>query len=263
MRKEFYKDIFTLARKAVNDKNELMAKVKEIEKQINSSDYSVSYKKGLEEQKTTLKIQIEDFEFSTLREVEKRINDFIAEVGKETELNGADVTEDIKLLDFDLSAPELVRLIEKHQSNPTMVQLILKNAKSRGINLGIHFVGNQAIVDLAKQVKNAVRVALNHSYNERMFEQFFGEGSVLEQNFNVDDPKRGVNDSVIGYSDDRVRNAVALLEGKTELSEYTQRDIIKEFSGSPGVVSVLMSAARRGGRTYAEDEAAKVFGMSE
>ena len=259
MRKEFYKDIFTLARKAVNDKNELMAKVKEIEKQINSSNYSISYKKSLEEQKTTLKRQIEDFEFSTLREVEKRINDFIAEVGKETELNGADITVDAKLLDFDLSESELVRLIEKHQSNPTMVQLILKNAKSRGINLGIRFVGNQVIVDLAKQVKNAVRVALNHSYNERIFEQFFGEGSVLEKNFSVD-PKRGIEEPVIGYSDDRVRNAVALLEGKTELSEHTQRSLVKEFSGSPGVVSVLMSAARRGGKIHAEDEAIEMLG---
>ena len=73
---------------------------------------------------------------STARKsIEEAYSAAVKDLDKWTRLDGAQVTDDVKLLSgaFDLSAGDVARLLIKHQSSPTMTNAILRYANEHKI----------------------------------------------------------------------------------------------------------------------------------
>lgn len=252
-RQEFHSNIMGLTKEAIANKRSIAAEIDGLRNKIESGKYSKEHCAELETKRRALVKQLEDYDIQVLREVDSLIADVKKNLEAETALNGADIHADAQLLSFGLNEKELLALLDKHNQNPTMTQLIFKNAKERGIDLPVHFVGNADAIKAAESAHDAVKVSIRHFNNDAVFNQIFCEGNSLQRTFDVDD-REWRDKPVIDYSSDRVANAVRLLSAIENLSDSVQVDLVREFEGQAGVLSVLRNAAETGGHYKAVEE---------
>lgn len=228
----------------INDK---IAKAKEIVD--NPRVYSKDFIRDAEADIYSLRRTLDEVDEEHVRNVHGLCEKMREKLNEEMQLHGEDIhAEDAKLLGFDLNEQEFVTLLNRHDGNPTMQQLILKAAKKQGVDLGLRFVGNEAKLHELAGIEQAAAVAMRHSGNENVFSRLFGPESQICKNWNTDDRQRPNTKEAIGFSDDRVANAVRLLSGPDHITESVQRDIIKEFSERPGILAILKNAALRGNK---------------
>lgn len=259
-RREFFglvvAEIMTVKEKKASI-NEKIAKAQEIVD--NPRVYSKDYIKVATADIYALRRTLDEVDQEHARNVHDLCEKMRAKLKAELELHGEDIhVEDAKLLGFDLSEQEFVTLLNRHDGNPTMQQLILKAAKKQGVDLGLRFVGNEAELQELAGIEHAASVAMRHSQNEGVFNTLFGSDSVTCKKWSTDDRQRPNTKEAIGYTDDRVANAVRLLSGPDDISESTQKDIVKEFSDRPGILAILKNAAQRG-RKYEAARAAEDY----
>lgn len=260
MRREFFETIKALVNKGIEDKRLLSVRAGEIKTKIESGRYSPQVVAQLRDELRSVEREIESVDINARHEADVLIEQFKRDLAAEVALCGADIDDaDARLLQFGLTESEYLSLLDKHQSNPTMAQLILKDAKGRGLDLGVHFTGNDSEIRSADGVSDAVRVALAHYNIPSVYERLFGEKSPFERAYNVED-RNWRETPIVAYSSDRLANAVALLSGGNDISEDVQRDIVKEFSAQRGALEILRGAAKSGRKLAAEDEAITLLG---
>ena len=258
MRREFYKAVLDLAKEAIAKKRLIAAEIDELRNKIDSGKYSKEHCAELETKRRALMKQLEDMDTQVLREVDGLVADVKKNLEAETALNGADIHTDAQLLSFGLNEKELLALLDKHAANPTMVQLVLKSAKERGIDLPVHFVGNADAIKTAESAHDAVKVSIKWFQQDDVFNRIFCEGNSLQRTFDTDDRVWKAK-PVIGYSSDKVANAVRLLSDRSNLGDTVQADIIREFADQPGILSILRNAAEKGGKSAAVEEVDKMI----
>ena len=260
MRREFFGAVKGLENKGIEDKRLLSVRAGEIRKKIESGRYSPQVVAQLRDELRAIEREIEAVDINARHEADLLVEQFKRDLVAEVDLCGADIDDaDAKLLQFDLTEKEYLSLLDKHQSNPTMARLTLKTAKSRGLDLGVHFTGNDSEIRNADGVRDAVRVALAHYQIPSAYDRLFGDGSAFERAYNVED-RNWRETPIVGYTSDRLANAVALLSGGNDISEDVQRDIVKEFSGQRGALEILRGAAKSGRKLAAEDEVITMLG---
>lgn len=259
MRREFFETVKGLVSKGLENKRLLSVRAGEIKAKIESGRYSPQVVAELRDELRAIEREIESVDINARHEADLLIEQFKRALAAEVALCGADIDDaDAKLLQFDLTEKEYLSLLDKHQSNPTMTQLVLKNAKSRGLDLGVHFTGNDSEIQSADGVRDAVRVALDHYQIPSVYDRLFGDGSAFERAYDVED-RNWKDNPVVAYSSDRLANAVALLSGGNDISEDVQRDVVREFTGQRGALEILRGAAKRGRNFIAADEAANLM----
>ena len=245
-RRDFYKAIYDEVQTGIAILNDRANEIAVREQKIASGKYSVAFVAKLREEIHGFEEEMKRVPDEYIRKINTLIDQRKAILEDEVALRGSDINDDARLLDFNLGARELVALLKRNADNPTMTQLILKNAADRNIALGVWFVGNKAEIDSLDGISYAAKVAMNHYKTERVFNQLFGEGSPIEQQYNIDDQEKQEKPAKIAYSDDRIANAVRLLKESHTLSTVVQEDIIREFSNQQGVLSILKDAAEQG-----------------
>ena len=254
MRREFFETVKDLVNKRIEDKRLLSIRAGEIKAKIESGRYSPQVVAELRDELRAIEREIESVDINARHEADLLIEQFKRDLAAEVALCGADIDDaDAKLLQFDLDEKEYIAMLDKHQTNPTMVQLILKDAKARGVELGVHFTGNDEEIKAADGVSDAVRVALAHYNIPSVYERLFGEKSPFERAYNVED-RNWRETPIVAYSSDRLANAVRLLSAIDNLSDSAQVALVREFEGQNGVLSVLESAAKSGRKNAALKE---------
>ena len=252
MRREFYNASMAIWRDALNKKRAAAQHIDTLKTKIDSGNYSEKRIAELRDELHTAEQQFELIDREAMQTLGDLLTDIRGELAAEMALNGADITADAQLLPFNLSEQELVTLLRKNEKNPTMVQLILKHAKERGLDLGIHFIGNTEELAALEDLEYAIQTGLKWFRNDNFFDRVFHENKSFKQLFDVDDLSWKER-PVIQISDDRVRNAISLLE-KDDMSIDAQIAIIHDFEGQPGALSVLREAADKNARYAAVDE---------
>jgi len=244
-RKEFYKAILDEVQGGIAVLNDRASEIASRKQKIESGKYSQDYIRKLRDEIDQFESEMKVESNDRMRKINAIIEKMKVSLDEEFALRGADINDDAKLLNFNLSAKELFDLLKRNEDNPTMYQLILKNAADRNINLGIQFVGNTREINSMYAVADAAEVTLKHYMVGNVFARLFGEGSTFERQYNIADQTKQ-EPVKIAYSDDRIANAVRLLKDSHTLSPVVQQDIVREFANQPGVLSILKDAAEQG-----------------
>lgn len=254
-RRSFYKDVIAVLKDGCKVLQEIETKKTQLRNKIDSKQFSQIAINSMREEIDSLKKQSTVETEKHLKKLNKLIQEMRVSLDEEMELRGSDITEDAELLKFNLSADELISIINRHRDNPTMIQLCLKNAKDRGIRLGIYFTGNEEEMAVLNSMENSASVVLKYPDKESILDELFGEGSVVATTFDSDDLNRSAS---LAYSDERVANAARLLKDNL-LSPATQQNIINEFKDYPGILPILRNAAIEGGNSEAGDLASRLI----
>lgn len=242
-RRDFYKGTIEIIKEGCEALQRIESEIASVRDKINSGRYAQKTINELEEKINSLNRQLEKEMSERVGTLSEHISIMRTSLDEEMSLRGSDITADAELLKFNLSEKELMSLMNRNENNPTMVQLILKNAKERGIDLGVHFVGNENLINALAEVEYAATVVFNNCNQTEFLDTLFGEGSEFETMFNVIDPSPAVT---FAYSDERIANAVRVLSDNKCLSSEIQKDIIHEFENHPAVLSILRNAAVNG-----------------
>lgn len=258
-RREFYHAVKNEVQAGRVVMNERKQRIQTLEGKVRSGKYTQEYINELEAQIRVLKKEIEDEAHVRQKNVSSLIREMEQTLKEEVSLRGEDITADARLLEYTLKEEEVVTLLERHSSNPTMTQLILKYAKDHGMDLKIQFVGNKSFFDQFDEIFNMVQVALRHYDVDNVYNRLFEAPNKALDTFNTDD-RKWKDEPVIEYSDNRLSNAVRMLSGDAELSPIVQEGIIQEFAGHTGALTILKNVAEKAKRSQATSKAAELLG---
>lgn len=242
-RRDFYKCTIKIIKDCCESLQRYDNEITAIQEKIKSGRYSKNAISEFTEMINSIRQQTDVSISESLSTLREHIKDMRVYLDDEMSLRGSDITPDADLLKFNLSAKEMVAIMNRHENNPTMVQLILKNAEERGIDLGVQFVGNAREMNILDGIEYAAKVIFNNRYQSDVFDTLLGDGTDFESMFNVADPLPAIT---LAYSDERIANAVKLLSDNRCLSPDIQKDIVSEFENRPTVLSILRNAAVRG-----------------
>lgn len=242
-RRDFYKGTIKIIKECCEMLQRYDNEIAGLKDKIKSGRYSQNAISEFTENINAIHRQTDTTISESLTALKDHIKAMRVSLDEEMSLRGSDITPDADLLKYNLSAKEMVAIMNRHENNPTMVQLILKNAEERGIDLGVQFVGNDREMGILNGIEYAAKVVFNNRYQSDIFDTLFGEGTDVESMFNVADPPPAVT---LAYSDERIANAVKLLSDNRCLNPDIQKDIISEFENRPAVLSILRNAAVRG-----------------
>ena len=250
-RHEFYKAVVEGTLESISTLRTYNKQIADLKSRIESGKYTQEYINEMKDQIRALEHKAENERYDRIAKVEKLVGELTRSLEDETALRGADITDDAKLLSFGLNERELSTLLSRNKGNPTMEQLILKNAAERGINLGVHFIGNKNEIRAAQGVTFVVKTVLKWPEKERVFDECMGSGSAFEKAFNV---MTAPKTPTISYSDDRVANMVQLLSDN-RISPEVQKNMVREFADRPAILPLLKDAAEKGGNLAAVEMA--------
>lgn len=258
MRREFYKAVMELLKDAALKKRETARQIEAVTKKIDSGDYSEKRIAELQRERAALTKSLRDIDYFALKELNELIEDVKRGLNAEVALNGSDVTDDTKLLAFNLTEREVVGLLEKNLKNPTMTQLILKYANERGLKLGLTYAGNKKELNALNGLPAVVETALRQYKNLSFIDRVFDENNSFKALFDIED-RKWRDTPVVTYSSDAVGNAIRMLTTDSKLSETAQRELVREFSDHVGVMEMLRDVARSNKKGAAVDELDKLI----
>lgn len=250
-RHEFYKAVVEGTLESMVTLRAYNKQIADLKSRIESGKYTQQYINEMKDQIRTLERKAENERYDRVAKVEKLVGELTRSLEDEVALRGSDITDDAKLLNFPLNERELSALLTRNKGNPTMEQLILKNATERGIDLGVHFIGNRYEIQAVQDTAFVVKTVLKYPERERVFDECLGSGSAFEQNFNVLTAPKAPS---ISYSDDRVANMVRLLSDN-RISPEVQKNMVREFADRPAILPLLKDAAEKGGNLDAVEMA--------
>lgn len=253
-RKQFYIEFVAEFRSAMAALRALATDKQKLQAKIDSRKYAQEYVAELRQNVRDLERKIEDEKIARTKNLNKLVSQMEDSLNEEVELRGSDRTADLDLLNHKLKPNEYVYLLRRHESNPTMFQLILRDAEEKGIHLPIYFDANRAEHQCLKTIVSSTMYAFRHPFDELKFLDSYTEGSAFAEIFNVES-KYQPGSSMMEYSDDKVANAVKLLSDNHNLSDSTQREIVREFKGNPGILAILEDTAHRTFNRAAENMA--------
>ena len=243
-RKQFYTEFVAEFRNAMAALRALATEKQKLQAKIDSRKYAQEYVAELRQKVRDLERKIEDEKISRTQNLNNLVSQMEESLNEEVELRGGSTTDDLKLLSYNLKPNEYVYLLNRYESNPTMFQLILRDAKEKGIQLPIYFDANRAEHDCLRTLVHSTMYPFRHPFDEHKYLDLYMEGSHFAEVFNVDDKYESAP-PMIEYSNEKVANAINLLSNRHSLPDSAQRDIVREFKGNPGILAILESVARR------------------
>ncbi len=262
-RREFYINFMAELRGGISVMQEYGNEIDALNKKISSGKYSAEHIQKLKAQVADLEKKVEAERLQRNRNIAALITQMQESLEREVELRGEDITADSKLLQFNPTEKELVALLNRHENNPTMLKIISAHAKERGIKLPVLLHWNQEEENVLRGLAYAADKCMVWYRKPTFLERVFPPGSSLEQVFNVEDDKFQRPVLSVSYSDERVANAIRLLNENKGMSEQTQREIVEEFRGHIGVLTILQNTAKKAGQSAAELRAAELLLKAE
>ncbi len=250
-RRDFYTGTIDIIKGGIESLQRIDREIAQIRADILSGRYSQDAINEMTEKISILERKIEDKIAESLATLDKHIDIMRASLSDEMALRGSDITADAELLKYNLSEKELISIMDRYKNNPTMTQLIIKNAEERGIDLGVRFAGNEEQISILNSIGYAANVVLKNRSQSEVFDELFGEGTELSEMFNTVEPPPAVT---LAYTDERIANAVRVLSDNRCLNTDIQTDIIKDFENHPAVLSILRNAAVKGHNFDAVDK---------
>ena len=191
--RQFYNRISAEVRRCLDEAEHMRQHMLHLEEQSRDNKYSAEYKQIFAEQARQERRNIERVIEDGKKACQAVCDEYTAELRDADALRGADVNDDMKLLQggVKLSSNDVQSVLNRNSSNRTMTQLILRYAEENGIETGMRYVGNKFKIDKVNSAMTAVDVALKW-WNDpaaKMFEKLIDKGSALHGAFALEDDR--------------------------------------------------------------------------
>lgn len=188
--RQFYNRISAEVRRCLDEAERMRQHMLHLEEQSRDNKYSAEYKQIFAEQARQERRNIERIIENGKKACQAICDEYTAELRDADALRGADVNDDMKLLQggVKLSRNDVQSMLNRNSSNRTMTQLILRYAEDNGIETGVQYVGNKPKIDKVNSAMSAVDVALKwwHDPSTMMFDKLIGKGSALHGAFAIE-----------------------------------------------------------------------------
>lgn len=181
--KQFYATLTSDLKEGLDKVAALASDLKKVDADISSGTFSEDHVRAvLRPKRAEIKKEIDRAQDDARTKAQATINKFAKELRDADALNPAELTDDIRLLELGatLRKKDILAIIERNADNRTMVQLALRAAEDRGIDLdGLRYTTNESLARHAEALRYAVDVALRWSTEPQrnVFGKLFGEGS--------------------------------------------------------------------------------------
>lgn len=185
--KQFYVNLTTDLKEGLDKVAALASDLKKVDADISSGTFSEDHVRAvLRPKRAEITKEIDRAQDDARRAAQAIINKFAKELRDADALNPAELTDDVRLLEpgISLRKQDILAIIERNANNRTMVQLALRAAEDRGIDLdGIRYTTNESRARHAEALRYVVDVALRWSTEpgKKMFDKLFGEGSEVHR----------------------------------------------------------------------------------
>lgn len=185
--RDFYFALTTDLKEGLDKVAALASDLKKVEGDISSGTFSEDHVRAvLRPKNAEIRKQIERAQEDARKTARVTIDKFAKELRDADALDPAELTDDIRLLETGISLrkQDILAIIERNANNRTMVQLALRAAEDRGIDLdGIRYTTNESRARHAEALRYVVDVALRWSTEpgKKMFDKLFGEGSEVHR----------------------------------------------------------------------------------
>ncbi|MBQ9851747.1 MAG: hypothetical protein IJO37_02380 [Ruminiclostridium sp.] len=184
--KQFYVTLTTDLKEGLDKVAALASDLKKVDADISSGTFSEDHVRAVLRPKSAeIKKEIERAQEDARKAAQATINKFAKELRDADALNPAELTDDVRLLELGtLRKQDILAIIERNADNRTMVQLALRAAEDRGIDLdGLRYTTNESRARHAEALRYVVDVALRWSTQpeKQMFGKLFGEGTEVHR----------------------------------------------------------------------------------
>ena len=184
--KQFYVTLTTDLKEGLDKVAALASDLKKVDADISSGTFSEDHVRAVLRPKSAeIKKEIERAQEDARKAAQATINKFAKELRDADALNPAELTDDVRLLELGtLRKQDILAIIERNADNRTMVQLALRAAEDRGIDLdGLRYTTNESRARHAAALRYVVDVALRWSTQpeKQMFGKLFGEGTEVHR----------------------------------------------------------------------------------
>lgn len=185
--KQFYETLTSDLKEGLDKVAALASDLKKVDADISGGTFSEDYVRAvLRPKRAEITKEIERAQDDARKAAQATINKFAKELRDDDALNPAELTDDVRLLEpgISLRKQDILAIIERNANNRTMVQLALRAAEDRGIDLdGIRYTTNESRARHAEALRYVVDVALRWSTEpgKKMFDKLFGEGTEVHR----------------------------------------------------------------------------------
>ena len=157
---------------------EPLEKIRHYEEEIKSGIYNDAGVRRLNEKITEQSMQRRAARDAAIKAAKDKVNEYREYVEKNSRLDPAKLTDDIKLLQpgIVLTERDFIGMLERNAGNSTMEQTILRAAKERGVNLPYYHTDIDE-VRRADSLDNTIHYFEHWIENEQageMLDKFFG-----------------------------------------------------------------------------------------
>ena len=185
--KQFYETLTSDLKEGLDKVAALASDLKKVEGDISSGTFSEDHVRAVLRPKSAeLKREIERAQEDARKTALVTIDKFAKELRDADALDPKELTDDVRLLELgaSLRKQDILAIIERNADNRTMVQLALRAAEDRGIDLdGLRYTTNESRARHAEALRYVVDVALRWSTQpeKQMFGKLFGEGTEVHR----------------------------------------------------------------------------------
>ena len=159
-----------------------VAELNALEAEIRANRYSTqTMKNEIYPKCDSLRAKIRDGKADVIRAAKAHVAQYRQDVEKMNDLNPDELTSDLQLLQggIPLTSRDILAIVERNKNNRTMLQIALRIAAERGIDVhGTFFIGGEAERENAKNLD-----ALIDLYSERIGQDNAAE--LLDRFFNM------------------------------------------------------------------------------
>lgn len=187
---EFFETVVASVRNSVEKIHKTENKLAEVKRKIGSGVYAVDYvRTELEPEKRRLERKILSEKDSASEMIRKQCDEYIDVLREDEQLNPNHLNDDIRLLQMgvELTERDMTALIKRNENNGTMLQILIRYAKSHGIPTNARYVGNAPTIKLVNTLAESSQTVLKWSNNVSVFERLLGQNSELAKAFEGSD----------------------------------------------------------------------------
>lgn len=185
-KREFYVNFAQAVREGILEIKEMDLEIDTIRKMIDDRKYTAEHVNkvlypALREKQREVKLKKEKI----LEELRGTCEAFAEDMRRTDDLNPADLTDDIKLLEsrIPLTKRDIDVMLERNSGNNTMTQLILRYCENNGIETRTAYRGSYDTIKSLEPLLEAARVSLEWADKDNVYDRLLGEGSEAESAF--------------------------------------------------------------------------------
>ena len=176
-------DVYTALKSAADEVKPMRERISALEADNGSGKYSDATIQRNQEEINGLRRGIDDISFRTVEGVKEIVNKHSEILRAADDLNAADLTDDVKLLNcgVELTSRDIISMLERNKGTNTMLQLIGRYATAHNLDMGGYVYRNGA--DQIREIEGLVGTArlftdhwLATDMAHEMLERFFVTG---------------------------------------------------------------------------------------